>query len=197
MNARSPRPNRQEQSAKTRQTLLDVSLELFVHKGYAGTTVRDIAKKAKVSPGLMFHYFPSKQAILEEHAKTVDYGITSVVQLLASAEQPLETFRMVAKMILDDLRNDYSKHLFVLANQVLSLESIPGTAKRMVSAYRSIEASVPLIVSGQYRHEIKPADPLALAVGFWGALQGIAEVLVWNPNASIPDAEHVICMLKV
>ena len=156
-----------------------------------------IAKKAKVSPGLMFHYFPSKQAILEEHAKTVNYGITSVVQLLASAEQPLETFRMVAKMILDDLRNDYSKHLFLLANQVLSLESIPGTAKRMVSASRSIEASVPLIVSGQYRHEIKQGDPLALAVGFWGALQGIAEVLVWNPNASIPDAEHVICILKV
>ena len=58
MNAMATGLRRQEESARTRQKLLEVSLELFVHKGYAGTTVRDIARKAKLSPGLMFHYFP-------------------------------------------------------------------------------------------------------------------------------------------
>jgi AcrR family transcriptional regulator len=196
MNAMATGLRRQEQSARTRQKLLEVSLELFVLKGYAGTTVRDIARKAKLSPGLMFHYFPSKQAILEEHAKSVDYGITFVVQMLTSAGQPLETFRRLARVILDSLRDDYSKHLFLLANQILSLESIPKAVKQRVSASRSIEASVPLVVVGQRRREIKQGDALALAIAFWGALQGIAEVLVWNPGASIPDAENIVCLLK-
>ena len=82
-----------EQSELTRQRLLDASLELFVHRGYPGTSVRDIAKAAKVSPGLMFHYFPSKLAILEEHIKIVDRGITSVSDLLRSSKEPLEAFR--------------------------------------------------------------------------------------------------------
>ena len=187
---------RKEQSEKTRQLLLEVSLDLFVHRGYAGTTVRDIAKKAKVSPGLMFHYFPSKQAILEEHVRVVAYGIASVVALLDSGKQPLETFRAVATMILESFKDNYSKNLFLLANQVLSLESIPSAAKQMVSATKSLKASVPLIVLGQRRREIKKGDPLALAVAFWGALQGIAEVLVWNEDASIPEPEVVTSILK-
>jgi TetR/AcrR family transcriptional regulator len=187
---------RKEQSEKTRQLLLEVSLELFVHRGYAGTTVRDIAKRANVSPGLMFHYFPSKLAILEEHVKVVDYGITSVAALLHSGKPPLETFRAVATMILESFKNPYSKNLFLLANQVLSLEAIPISAKRRVSATKSLQASVPLIVLGQRKREIRKGDALALAVAFWGALQGIAEILVWNEDASIPDSESVTAILK-
>ena len=44
--------------------------------------------------------------------------------------------------------------------------------------------------------EIRAGDPGALAVAFWGALQGIAEVLVWNPDAAVPTADHVVAMLK-
>src|SRR5262245_1157972 len=73
---------RQQQSEATRRLLLEVSLELFVRHGYAGTTVRAIAKKAKISPGLMFHYFPSKQALLEEHVGVVERGIDEVVRKL-------------------------------------------------------------------------------------------------------------------
>ena len=69
-----PRNLRQQQSDDTRRRLLDASLQLFVHKGFAGTTVRDIAKAAGVSPGLMFHYFPSKQAILQEHVRVIRSG---------------------------------------------------------------------------------------------------------------------------
>jgi len=173
-----------------------VSLRLFVHKGYSGTTVRAIAKHAKVSPGLMFHYFPSKQAILEEHARVVELGIDSVVQLLTSAEQPLAAFHRIAAMILESFRDDYAKHLFLLANQIMSVESIPITARQKVSATKSIEASVPLIALGQQRQEMKLGDPLALAVTFWGALQGIAEVLAWNPDAPIPGVEIVLGILK-
>jgi AcrR family transcriptional regulator len=187
---------RKEQSELTRQRLLDASLELFVHRGYPGTSVRDIAKAAKVSPGLMFHYFPSKLALLEEHIEIVDRGITSVSDLLRSSKEPLEAFRTVATMILESLKDNYTRNLFLLANQVLSLESIPLVAKRRVSASKSIQTSVPLIVLGQRKHEIRKGDPLALAVAFWGALQGIPEVLVWNPDAPIPNPDDVVSILK-
>jgi len=86
--------------------------------------------------------------------------------------------------------------VFLLANQILSLDSIPRPAKRLVSTTRSVEASVPLIVSGQRRGEIRTGDPRALAVAFWGALQGIAEVLVWYRRSPVPRAEDVLALLK-
>ncbi|HKX26893.1 MAG TPA: helix-turn-helix domain-containing protein [Blastocatellia bacterium] len=185
-----------EQRQETTGRLLEVSLELFVRKGYAGTTARDIAERAHVSPGLMFHYFPSKQAILEEHAKAVAQGIELVVQLLVTGTEPLETLTTIAQMNLESFKESYSKNLFLLANQILLLESIPAAVKEMVSATKTLEASVPLIIAGQHRSEIKPGDPLALAVAFWGALQGIAEVLVSYPTAPIPRAEDVVDLLR-
>src|SRR5882724_1461831 len=118
---KSPR-KRQEQKEKTRQKLLEVSLQLFVRKGYAGTTVRDIAESADVSVGLLFHYFPSKQGILEEHIKIAESGITSVMELLASGRRPLETFTMIVSLILGSFEEAMPKNLFLLVIQVLSSE---------------------------------------------------------------------------
>lgn len=47
------------------EELLDAALALFVEKGYAHTSVAEIARKAGVSKGAVYLYFPSKQAILE------------------------------------------------------------------------------------------------------------------------------------
>jgi AcrR family transcriptional regulator len=43
--------------------VLDAALELFSRQGYRGTSVRDIAEKAKVSVGNVYHHFPDKEAI--------------------------------------------------------------------------------------------------------------------------------------
>jgi TetR/AcrR family transcriptional regulator len=187
---------REQQSLQTRQALLATSLELFVRKGFAGTTVRDIAKAARVSPGLMFHYFPSKDALLQAHVRLMAAGIDSMAERLKSSAEPLATFRDIAETTLASFSEPYSKNLFLLANQVLSLDSIPSGAKKMVSKSKAIDASASLISVGQHRDEIGKGDPHALAVAFWGALQGIAEILVWNPDTPIPHADHVISILR-
>lgn len=48
----------------SRNKILMAALELFAGKGYAATSTDSIAKKAKVSKGLIYHYFKSKQDIL-------------------------------------------------------------------------------------------------------------------------------------
>ena len=57
---------RKEQKERRKQEIIYAALELFVSKGYAATKVTDIAKKANMSTGLMFHYFESKEKLYEE-----------------------------------------------------------------------------------------------------------------------------------
>lgn len=52
------------QSAETRQRLYDTALGLVAERGYAATTLRDIAAAAGVSVGLLYRYFPTKHAVL-------------------------------------------------------------------------------------------------------------------------------------
>jgi AcrR family transcriptional regulator len=46
-----------------RQRLLTVSMTLFAEKGFDGVTVRDIARAADVSVGLLNHHFGSKEGL--------------------------------------------------------------------------------------------------------------------------------------
>ena len=54
---------RDEKSDRSRRAVLDAALYLFSHHGYRATTVRDIADRAGVSTGNVYHHFPDKETI--------------------------------------------------------------------------------------------------------------------------------------
>ncbi len=54
---------REEKSERSRRQVLDVALQLFSRHGYRATSVRDIAERARVSTGNLYHHFPDKEAI--------------------------------------------------------------------------------------------------------------------------------------
>jgi AcrR family transcriptional regulator len=49
---------------ETRQHLYRTAITLIAGRGYEATTLRDIAKQAQVSVGLLYRYFPSKRAVV-------------------------------------------------------------------------------------------------------------------------------------
>ena len=67
MSSREVQPKRDR-----REDILRASLHLFAEKGFHGTSMRDIAREADITEGLIYHYFASKRdlfrAIIEEHS---------------------------------------------------------------------------------------------------------------------------------
>jgi AcrR family transcriptional regulator len=57
-------PGETAQGAAARQRLYDVAIQLIGEHGFERTTLRDVAGRARVSVGLLYRYFPSKQAIV-------------------------------------------------------------------------------------------------------------------------------------
>lgn len=55
---------REAQAAIRREQVLSAALALFCEHGYAATSTRRIAEAAGVAEGLVFHYFPTKDALL-------------------------------------------------------------------------------------------------------------------------------------
>jgi AcrR family transcriptional regulator len=52
-------------SAARRQQIIDAAYRCFARKGFHQATMRDIYEEAKLSPGAIYHYFPSKDAIIQ------------------------------------------------------------------------------------------------------------------------------------
>ncbi|MQA97207.1 MAG: TetR family transcriptional regulator [Streptosporangiales bacterium] len=56
---------REEYAEATRNALVAAATELFAAKGYQGTSVEDVARRARVTRGALYHHFGSKQELFE------------------------------------------------------------------------------------------------------------------------------------
>ena len=62
--------SRAEQRRRTEARILDAAARLFVASGYERTTIRGVASAAGVDPGLVIHYFGSKQQLFRQVTRT-------------------------------------------------------------------------------------------------------------------------------
>lgn len=75
---------RREQAEWRREQLLDAALQVFAEKGTDGASVKDIAAAAGATQGLLYHYFASKDALVEALLRERGF-LEQLRQLLASA----------------------------------------------------------------------------------------------------------------
>src|SRR4051794_40172411 len=65
-----------ERRQATRTALLEATVSCLVEDGYANTTTRRIAERAKVSPGALQHHFASKQELMSEAITYLNQRVT-------------------------------------------------------------------------------------------------------------------------
>ena len=84
-----------------RRLILDAAARVFARKGFHASRVGDIAEEAGVAHGLLYHYFASKEEVLDtifrEHWEQVLERLHAVE---SSGEPPTEQLRGVAGVLL-------------------------------------------------------------------------------------------------
>ncbi|WP_369902272.1 forespore capture DNA-binding protein RefZ [Bacillus manliponensis] len=65
---------------QTREKIIEAAISLFYTKGYDGTSVRDIAKKANVNVANISYYFDGKQGLLEQLVTSFLEGYIKVIE---------------------------------------------------------------------------------------------------------------------
>ena len=75
-------------SEATRAALLDQATALFAERGYAGTSLEDVAAASQVTRGAVYHHFASKQALFEAVLDLQEERATSEIVAAAGAANP-------------------------------------------------------------------------------------------------------------
>jgi len=77
--------------------VLDAALEMFLEKGFAAAKVEDVAKRAGISKGLVYLYFPSKDALLEAivHRAISPVADSALAQLAGIEGDPRTALKLV------------------------------------------------------------------------------------------------------
>jgi AcrR family transcriptional regulator len=123
---RRGRPSGQTaQGAAAKQRLYDVAIDLMAKRGYETTTLRDVAKEAGVSLGLLYRYFPGKRAVIIAlyDDLSADFARLAVdmprgkwrdrfIFTLKASLQVLEPHRMTLRALIPVLVGDPEEGLF-------------------------------------------------------------------------------------
>jgi AcrR family transcriptional regulator len=63
--------SRAEQGERTRERIIDAAARLFVRKGYAATSIADLASAVEMTKGALYHHFDGKEAIFSAVLETI------------------------------------------------------------------------------------------------------------------------------
>ena len=85
-----------------RRNILDAAITVFARQGFHSTRVSDIADEAGVAYGLVYHYFNSKDEVLNElFSERWSLLLAAIEEADASSESPRSKLAAVAGFIVD------------------------------------------------------------------------------------------------
>lgn len=114
---------RAEQIAQTRAALIAAGRALFGQKGFANTSVDELAREARLTTGALYHHFPTKAALFEAVFEQA-HGelLTASTPASGEATDEVELLTLGFEAFLDAvLRPDVQRILIIDAPSVLGL----------------------------------------------------------------------------
>jgi AcrR family transcriptional regulator len=154
------------------EEILEAALAEFTERGFDAARVEDIARRAGISKGGVYLYFPSKEALLKALIEAKIAPIAQQAGLLAKAgaADPLTALRMLARIAAERLRDPT---LFAVPRLVIGLA---GRFPEIADFYR-MQVAMParvtleqLIESAIALGQIRKCDVKAVARAFIGPL---------------------------
>lgn len=186
---------RKEQKEFRRQQIFQTALQLFVQQGYYGTKTSQISKCAGISEGLLFHYFPTKENLLEELVRFGVMGMRMPAQI--DAANGLDFFYQFIVILFKTLeKNPFIARMFIFMAHVAVAEDIPEHIRKMAVSADPIKDSLCRIEEGQRDGSIREGNPMALSNMYWCSVHGIMEQYSTRPDIPLPDPEWIIDMLR-
>ena len=110
----------QVKKAEVREAILDAATQLFVDKGYAGTSANEIGQRAGVAPSAIYTYFESK---LDLFYHVYSPWLKTRIARLDAEAKALEGPRMTVRPIVEAIWRDIPNEQNFFANNLMQAVS--------------------------------------------------------------------------
>ena len=172
-----------------RRLLLDAAVRVFARKGYHACRVGDIAKEAGVAHGLLYHYFSSKEEVLETIFRETWVRMLELVREVEASDDPARVqVRKVAAIVLRSYELDPDL-IGVLVREITRSPHVQREIEEIEHAFSALER---IVRRGQERGEFRSdLDARLASQVLYGALEQILTGWVLErPPADEEEVRH-------
>jgi AcrR family transcriptional regulator len=180
-----------------RRLILDAAVRVFARSGFHTSRVGDIAEEAGVAHGLLYHYFSSKDEVLDTIFRE-QWGVLvdRLEAIEESGEPAIDQLRHVAAIVL----RNYKHNPDVIRVLVREIARSPELQARIGELVKPIAAVERIIERGQASGELRSdLNAQFVAVAFYGAMEEILSGWVLgqlpDDDESIAAAERTVAQL--
>jgi TetR/AcrR family transcriptional regulator, fatty acid metabolism regulator protein len=157
--------------ADKRRQILDAAVAVFARQGFHATRVSDIADEAGVAYGLVYHYFRSKDDVLNElFVERWSLLLTAIDEADRAGGPHRDRLAAVASFIIDSYRFDPELMKVIIVEVTRAANSFGRT--HLTEIRRAYEGIAKIVSDGQangaFRDDI---DPLFASMSFYGAIE--------------------------
>ncbi|MFP7484212.1 TetR/AcrR family transcriptional regulator [Priestia filamentosa] len=197
-----PRQDQQNKQIRDerRAQILQAALRVFARRGMVAAKISDIAKEAKLSHGLVYHYFKSKEEIFMTLVqKALESSLNVIYYANEQVGTPLEKLRWMTEQIMKSINNGEEVLLFLIMIQASTSDIVSEEVKEILTGEHAVSpvmATIPLIMEGQKVKEIKQGDPVQLAVTYYAFIQGLAINKIQWEECPMPEAHLIMNIFK-
>jgi AcrR family transcriptional regulator len=178
-----------EREREKRRQILRAAITVFARSGYHTSRVADVAKEAGVAYGLVYHYFGSKEDLLDTiFRRTWARMLQAVEEVEAGEGSAREQLAGVARIVLGSWEAD-ADLIRVLIREVARSPQLGQEVGEIQHAFAGLQR---IIARGQERGELRnDIDPRLAAWILYGALEEILTGWVFERlPASAEDVEE-------
>jgi AcrR family transcriptional regulator len=183
-------------AVEKRRVILSAAIRVFARQGFHTCRVSDIADEAGVAYGLVYHYFPSKETILDTvFLERWDLMLTAIADADAAARPPREKLRAIATFILESYRRDPDLMKVIIVEVTRAANTFGRThlAKIQV-AYDRIAAIVESAQrDGTFRSDV---DARFAAQAFYGLVEQVLTIWIFEEReVGRPELERTVAQI--
>ena len=174
-------------SSEKRRVILDAAVRVFARQGFHTSRVSDIADEARVAYGLVYHYFKSKDEILDTlFLQRWDVMLDAIVQADATQRAPREKLGAIAAFIVDSYRHDPELMKVIIVEVTRAANTFGRThLAKICDAYTQIAGIVARAQDeGSFRPEIPPEFA---ALAFYGLVEQVLTGWIFD---AAPVGDH-------
>ena len=174
-------------AADKRRLILDAAVRVFARKGYHTSRVGDIAEEAQIAHGLLYHYFGSKEEVLQTvFRENWSELLAAFARIEASDEPPVEQLGGIAKVLLRAWR-DRPDLVRVMVREVARSPQLQDQVDEIRAGFLVIQR---VIEKGQADGSFRPEiDPRLASWIFYG---GLEELLTGWVLGQLPDGDEEV-----
>ncbi len=162
-------------------------MRVFARRGYHGSRVGDIAEEAGVAHGLLYHYFASKEQVLQTIFRE-NWGelLERFATVEGSGEPAGDKLAGIAKILLRTWRNDPDL-VTVMVREVARSPQLEGQVGEVREAFAIVQR---IVEQGQAEGAFR-AD-LDARLASWIVYGGLEEVLTGWVLGQLPDGDEAV-----